>query len=333
MHNKKIAVVGATGMVGKAFFDVLAEKDIPYQNLYAVASERSTGKFISYKNHPLEIHNLENFSFQNIDIALFSPGSDISKIYAPKAASEGCVVIDNTSAFRMNDDIPLIVPEINGHTLKNFHGGIIANPNCSTIQMLMCLQPIHNLYNIQKVIVSTYQSVSGAGQAAIQTLCAESENILQHKENHVQTSPFSKQIAFNLIPKIDAWADLDYTKEEWKMINETKKILNPSIQVVPTCVRVPVTIGHSLSIHVQCQNKIDLLKIRNTIKQSEGLVLKDASSKDDFITPVECVHSNNVFISRLRHDPFCEKSLSFWSVADNIRKGAATNAIQIAELL
>lgn len=332
MKNKKIAVVGATGMVGQTFLKILYEKGVPSKNIFAIASDNSKGKKMPYGENEVSILSLEEFSFENVNVALFSPGSDISKKYAPKAVNAGCIVIDNTSAFRMDDDIPLIVPEINGHLVENFSKGIIANPNCSTIQMLMVLKPIHDLFKINKVIVSTYQSVSGAGYTAIDTLRQESMSILKD-EGLKDSKIFSKPIGFNVIPKIDEWSDLGYTKEEWKMILETKKILDASIDVVATCVRVPVIIGHSISVHVTCQKNIDLCKLQDVINKSPGLILYDNPEKDEFITPIECVNKDDVFISRLRIDPFSHKSLSFWAVSDNVRKGAATNAIQIAELL
>ncbi len=332
MKNKKIAVVGATGMVGQTFLSILNDKDICHTNVFAVASDNSKGKSVPYGQYQLSILSLDEFSFKGIDIALFSPGSDISIKYAPRAVSDGCVVIDNTSAFRMRDNVPLIIPEINGDKIKNFSQGIIANPNCSTIQMLMVLKPIHDLFKINKVIVSTYQSVSGAGMEAIETLRQESTAILN---NDIPLDPkiFTKRIGFNVIPRIDEWADLDYTKEEWKMILETQKILDQTIEVVATCVRVPVVIGHSISVHVACEKQIDLKGLQSLIQKTPGLILCDNPKYDEFITPAECVGDDNVFVSRLRVDPFSNQGLSFWAVSDNLRKGAATNAIQIAELL
>lgn len=332
MKKKKIAVVGATGMVGRTFLTVLAEKGIPHENVFAVASSRSEGKEVSYgEKYVLHVADLESFDFKNIDIALFSPGSSISKIYAPKAASEGCLVIDNTSYFRMQNDVPLIVPEVNPETIKNCPIGIISNPNCSTIQTVVALKPIHDLFTIKKVIASTYQSVSGAGKEAMDELFYQTKHVLTDDAD-IQSKCFPKPIAFNVIPKIDDFINDGFTKEEWKMANEIKKILDPSIELTATCVRVPVFIGHSVALHVTCEEEIDLKNLRIEMQKTKGLKVIDNPKNDHFVTPIDVSGEDDVFVSRLRLDPFDKKSMLLWCVADNIRKGAATNAIQIAEL-
>ncbi|CAO5681896.1 MAG: Aspartate-semialdehyde dehydrogenase 2 [Holosporales bacterium] len=333
MKNRKIAVVGATGMVGRTFLSVLSEKGIPVQNVCAVASDKSKGKDVSFgEDDILKIQSLETFDFKGIDIALFSPGSDISKIYAPIAASKGCLVIDNTSYFRMDDDVPLVVPEVNPTDVFLHKKNIIANPNCSTIGMVVALKPIHDLFKALKVTVSTYQSVSGAGQKAMDELFTQTRGVLVNDAIDQTESCFVKPIAFNVIPKIDSFCKDGFTKEEWKMMNETKKILDSSIDVVATCVRVPVFIGHSLSINVTCEKEIDIKELKRAIKHTKGLTLIDNIEKDHFITPIDVSGEDDVYISRLRVDPFDKKSIALWVVADNIRKGAATNAIQIAEI-
>ncbi|MBP9752562.1 MAG: aspartate-semialdehyde dehydrogenase [Proteobacteria bacterium] len=333
MKTKKIAVVGATGMVGRTFLSVLSEKGIDVKNVTALASNQSKGKQISFgEDDLLNVESLENFDFTGIDIALFSPGSEISKIYAPIAASKGCLVIDNTSYFRMDKDVPLVVPEVNPMDVFNHKKNIIANPNCSTIQMVVALKPIDDLFDIKSVTVSTYQSVSGAGQKAMDELFSQTRGVLVNDAIDEENSCFSKPIAFNVIPKIDDFLKDGFTKEEWKMMNETQKIFHKNIDVVATCVRVPVFIGHSLSINVTCDQDIDLTSLKKAIKKTKGLSLIDNIEKNHFITPIDASGEDTVYISRLRQDPHNKKSLALWVVADNIRKGAATNAIQIAEI-
>lgn len=332
MKKTKFAVVGATGMVGRTFLTVLSEHNVPKENVFAVASSQSMGRDISYgEDAVLKVHSLDTFDFSTVQIALFSPGSEISKIYAPKAAAQGAVVIDNTSYFRMDPDVPLVVPEVNPDAVDTMKKGIIANPNCSTIQMLLPLKALHDLYGVKRVIVSTYQSVSGAGQAAMDELYAQTRGVLVNQIDDPVC--FSKPIAFNVIPKIDQCDEMNFTKEEWKMTRETKKILSEDIDVTATCVRVPVFIGHALSMHVICGQDVHLPNVKSAFKKMKGIRLVDNLEEDIFATPIDCAGEDDVFISRLRQDPFDTKALNMWVVADNIRKGAATNAVQIAKLL
>jgi aspartate-semialdehyde dehydrogenase len=333
-NNTKIAVVGATGMVGQTMLSILAERGYKIENITAIASDSSQGKTISYgEDGLLTIQSLSNFDFNNAQIALFSPGSEISKVYAPIAAQTGCLVIDNTSYFRMRPDVPLIIPEINGDEIKNAHQtNIIANPNCSTIQLLMALKPLHDLYKIRRVVVSTYQSVSGAGKDAMDELFRQTKNVSLSQS--MEKKVFQKPIAFNVIPQIDVFLEDGSTKEEWKMVAETKKILDPKIKVSATCVRVPVCVGHSVSANVEFENDIDidLDAIRTAVNNASGVILLDNPDHMLYATPLDCAGEDNVYISRLRDDQSLENGINMWIVADNIRKGAALNAIQIAEL-
>ena len=330
----KIVVVGATGNVGREMLNVLAEREFPYDEIAAVASSRSHGSEVEIGDtgKMLKVQNIEHFDFAGWDMALFAAGSAATKIYAPKAAAAGCVVIDNSSLYRMDPDVPLIVPEVNpeaisGYTKRN----IIANPNCSTAQMVVALKPLHDAATIKRVVVSTYQSVSGAGKGGMDELFEQSRAIFvgDPKENHV----FTKQIAFNVIPHIDVFLDDGSTKEEWKMVVETKKILDPKIKVTATCVRVPVFVGHSESINIEFENELSASDAQKILRDAPGIMLVDKREDEGYVTPVECVGDGATFISRVREDPTVENGLNIWCVSDNLRKGAALNAVQIAELL
>lgn len=330
----KIAVVGATGNVGREMLNILAEREFPIAEIAAVASPRSQGRKIDFGDtgKELKVHNIENFDFSGWDMALFAAGSGPTKIYAPKAAAAGCTVIDNSSLYRMDPDVPLIVPEVNpdaidGYTVKN----IIANPNCSTAQMMVALKPLHDAATIKRVVVSTYQSVSGAGKGGMDELFEQSRAIFvgDPKENEV----FTKQIAFNVIPHIDVFLDDGSTKEEWKMVVETKKILDPKIKVTATCVRVPVFVGHSESINLEFENELNAEDAQKILREAPGIMLVDKREDEGYTTPVECVGDSATYISRVREDITVENGLNIWCVSDNLRKGAALNAVQIAELL
>ncbi len=330
----KIAVVGATGNVGREMLNILAEREFPIEEIAAVASPASQGRKIDFgdSGKELKVHNIEHFDFTGWDMALFAAGSGPTKIYAPKAAAAGCTVIDNSSLYRMDPDVPLIVPEVNpdaidGYKVKN----IIANPNCSTAQMMVALKPLHDAATIKRVVVSTYQSVSGAGKGGMDELFEQSRAIFvgDPKDNEV----FTKQIAFNVIPHIDVFLDDGSTKEEWKMVVETKKILDPKIKVTATCVRVPVFVGHSESINLEFEKEISAEKAQDILRESPGIMLVDKREDEGYTTPVECVGDSATYISRVREDSTVENGLNIWCVSDNLRKGAALNAVQIAELL
>ncbi len=336
MKNKKsikIVVVGATGNVGRAILQILSERDYPVGNIAAVASNRSTNRPVSYGEDDLiTVQPLDKFDFSGYDYALFSPGGTVSAEYAPKAASQGCVVIDNTSHFRMDKDVPLIVPEVNPDALAGFAvRNIVANPNCSTIQMMMALKPLHDAAKIKRVVVSTYQSVSGAGSDAMDELTRQTKGLFTNST--VQPACFSKPIAFNIIPQIDVFMEDDSTKEEWKMVVETQKILDPSIQVTATCVRVPVYIGHALSLNVEFEKDLSVDKARQLLRQFKGVTVMDNPDELSYATPLECSGEDDVTVSRIRKDSTVPHGLNMWVVADNVRKGAALNAIQIMEKL
>ncbi len=314
-----IAIVGATGMVGRTFLKVLEEYDLPIKNLKCLASSRSKGTKLQYKNETIIVEELTEDSFNNVHIALFSAGGNISKTFAPIAVKKGCIVVDNSSAFRMDDNVPLIVPEVNKEDIKK-HNGIVANPNCSTIQAVVPLKPLHDKFKIKRIIYSTYQSVSGAGQNGIKDL--------QNNE----ANKFSKPIVNNCIPQIDVPSSSGYYYEEIKMINETRKILNePNLKVTATTVRVPVLNGHSESINVEFYNSFDLDDVFEILKTSEGVVVVDDFENNIFPTVLDCSGKNEVFVGRIRRDFSVDNGLNLWVVADNIRKGAATNAVQIAK--
>lgn len=328
----KVAVVGATGNVGREILNILDERDFPADEVFALASERSAGKEVSFGETDIKVQNLENFDFRGIDFVLSSPGAKVSARFAPLAAAAGAVVIDNSSHFRMDPDVPLVVPEVNpqaikGHTKK----GIIANPNCSTIQMVVALKPLHDLAKIRRVVVSTYQSVSGAGKEAMDELFNQTRAI--YMNDTPKPDVFPKQIAFNLIPQIDVFMDDGATKEEWKMAAETKKILDPAIKVCANCVRVPVFIGHSEMVNVEFEREISRGEALKAWKKAPGVTVIDVETDMGFITPAEIQGEDDVFISRVREDSTVDHGLNFWCVSDNLRKGAALNAVQIAELL
>ncbi|MBT4988972.1 MAG: aspartate-semialdehyde dehydrogenase [Rickettsiales bacterium] len=327
-----IAVVGATGNVGRELLAILDEREFPIDNIYALASERSIHKKVTFGNKTLAVHDLAKFDFSKVDIGLFSPGGAISKIYAPKAAAAGCIVIDNTSHFRMDKDIPLIIPEVNRSDLKHYtKTNIISNPNCSTIQMLVALKPLHDFAEIKRIVVSTYQSVSGAGKSAMDELFNQTKGVYENKK--LSAVNFTKPISFNVIPHIDVFMEDGNTKEEWKMINETKKILGSNIEVSATCVRCPIFVGHAESINIEFNNPITEADAFRVLSEAEGIIVSDRRQDGGYMTPKECVREDEVFISRLRTDPTIENGLNLWCVADNLRKGAALNTIQIAECL
>ncbi len=329
----KVAVVGATGAVGREILSTLAEREFPADEVVALASARSAGESVSFgEDGELKVHDLGKFDFNGSEIVLSSPGAKVSAEHAPRAARAGAVVIDNTSHFRMDPDVPLVVPEVNpeaiaGYTKRN----IIANPNCSTIQMVVALKPLHDLARIKRVVVATYQSVSGSGKEAMDELFNQTRGIYMNEP--VRPEQFTKQIAFNVIPHIDVFMDDGSTKEEWKMVVETKKILDPTIKVVATCVRVPVFIGHAEALHMEFESPISEEDARAALRAQPGVTVIDHRLDEGYVTPAECVGEDPVFVSRIRTDPTVENGLSMWVVSDNLRKGAALNAVQIAEQL
>jgi aspartate-semialdehyde dehydrogenase len=330
----RVVVAGATGNVGREMLNILAEREFPLTDLAVLASSRSQGDEIEFGDtgRMLKVQNIENFDPTGWDIALFAIGSDATKIHAPRFAAAGCTVIDNSSLYRMDPDVPLIVPEVNpeaidGYTMRN----IIANPNCSTAQMVVALKPLHDAAKIKRVVVATYQSVSGAGKAGMDELFEQSRNIFVG--DAIEPKKFTKQIAFNLIPHIDKFLDDGFTKEEWKMVVETKKILDPKVKVVATCVRVPVFVGHSEAIYIEMENELSATDAQRILREAPGVMLVDKREDGGYVTPVECVGEFATYVSRVREDPTVENGLAFWCVSDNLRKGAALNAVQIAELL
>ena len=333
MKDFKVAIVGATGAVGQEILKTLAEREFPVSEVFALASSKSAGGEVSFgENKVLKVHDLAKFDFKGIDICMSSAGAKISADFAPRAGAAGCVVIDNTSEFRMDPDVPLIVPEVNPEAIAGFRKrNIIANPNCSTIQMVVALKPLHDLAKIKRVVVSTYQAVSGAGREAMDELFTQTRAVFVN--DALVKERFHKQIAFNVIPHIDVFMDDASTKEEWKMVVETKKILDPKIKVTATCVRVPVFIGHSEAVNVEFENPISADEARAALKKAPGVTVIDRKHEDGFVTPVECAGEDAVFVSRIREDISVENGLNLWVVSDNLRKGAALNAVQIAELL
>ncbi len=329
----KIAVVGATGNVGRQILSILDEREFPCGEVVALASRNSLGKKVSFGDiQILETQVLDDYDFTGTDIALFSPGGAISAIHAPRAAAAGCIVIDNTSHFRMDKDIPLVVPEVNPEAIAQYtNRNIIANPNCSTIQMLVALKPLHDVARIKRIVVSTYQAVSGAGKDAMDELFDQTKSI--YMNNMLEPKRFSRQIAFNVIPQIDSFLENGYTKEEMKMVNETKKILDINIEVTATCVRVPVFNGHSESINVEFENPLSPEEAREILQEAPGISVIDDPMQGRFITPCEASTEHDVYVSRIRKDFTVENGLNLWVVADNLRKGAALNAVQIAEHL
>jgi aspartate-semialdehyde dehydrogenase len=330
----RVAVVGATGNVGREMLNILADREFPADEIAAIASARSTGDIIDFgdSGRELKVRNIEHFDFAGWDMALFAAGSDVSKAYASKAAAAGCTVIDNSSFFRMDPDVPLIVPEVNPEAIDLFtRKNIIANPNCSTAQMVVVLKPLHDVARIKRVVVATYQSVSGAGKAGMDELFEQSRNIFVGDSN--EPVKFTKQIAFNVIPHIDSFLDDGSTKEEWKMVVETKKILDPRIKVTATCVRVPVFVGHSEAINIEFENELSAADAQNILREAPGIMLVDKREDGGYATPVECVGEYATYVSRVRDDSTVDNGISLWCVSDNLRKGAALNAVQIAELL
>jgi len=329
-----IAVVGATGAVGETILKVLEERNFPVGKLYPLASSRSAGKKIEFNGGWVKVEDLETFDFSKVQIGLFSPGASVSKIYAPKAAAAGCVVVDNTSEFRYDDDIPLVVPEVNPDAIAGYtNRGIIANPNCSTIQMLVALKPIYDAVGIKRINVATYQAVSGTGKEAIEELAKQTASLLNMKP--AECSVYPKQIAFNCIPQIDVFMENGYTKEEMKMVWETKKIMgDDKILVNPTAVRVPVFFGHSEALHIETDRKITAAEAKALFEKADGIVLIDEHIDGGYPTAVsDAADTNPVYVGRVREDISIENGLDIWVVADNVRKGAATNTVQIAELL
>ncbi|HEY0836881.1 MAG TPA: aspartate-semialdehyde dehydrogenase [Azospirillum sp.] len=329
----RVAVIGATGNVGREMLATLASRNFPAGEVIALASDKSAGREVSYGDDTvLTVRDLAKFDFDGVDIVLSSPGAKVSAQYVPKAAEAGAIVIDNTSHWRMDPDVPLVVPEVNPQALAGYRKkGIIANPNCSTIQLVMALKPLHDLATITRVVVSTYQSVSGAGKEAMDELFHQTRSIYVH--DPVEPHEFPKQIAFNVIPQIDVFMDDGSTREEWKMMAETKKILDPRIKVHATCVRVPVFIGHSEAVTIECADPISAEAARRALARAPGVVVMDKREPGGYITPVEVAGDDPVYVSRIREDSTVDNGLSFWCVADNLRKGAALNAVQIAELL
>ncbi len=330
----RVVVVGATGNVGREMLNILGERQFPIDEIAAVASPRSTGDVIDFGDtgQELRVKNIDHFDFAGWDIALFAAGSAASKAHAPRAAQAGCTVIDNSSLFRMDPDVPLIVPEVNPEAIDLYRRkNIIANPNCSTAQMVVVLKPLHDAAVIKRVVVATYQSVSGAGKAGMDELFEQSRNIFVGDPN--APVKFTKQIAFNVIPHIDDFLDDGSTKEEWKMVVETKKILDPKIKVTATCVRVPVFVGHSEAINIEFENEISAAQAQAILREAPGIMLVDKREDGGYVTPVECVGEYATYVSRVREDSTVDNGLSLWCVSDNLRKGAALNAVQIAELL
>ncbi|MCG2842239.1 aspartate-semialdehyde dehydrogenase [Sandaracinobacter sp. RS1-74] len=335
----KVVVVGATGNVGREMLNILAEREFPIDEIAAVASPRSQGDIIEFgeSGKTLKVQSIEHFDFAGWDIALFAAGSGPTKIHAPRAAEAGCVVIDNSSLYRMDPDVPLIVPEVNPEAIDGYRKrNIIANPNCSTAQMVVALKPLHDEAGITRVVVSTYQSVSGAGKAGMDELFSQTRSVFVGEDKTVEK--FTKQIAFNVIPHIDVFVGADtgydgYTREELKMAVETNKILSPDIKVSATCVRVPVFVGHSEAVSIEFERPISAAKAQSILREAPGVMLVDKREDGGYVTPVECVGDYATFISRVRKDPTVENGLTLWCVSDNLRKGAALNAVQIAELL
>ena len=329
----KVVVAGATGNVGREMLNILAERQFPVDEIAVLASRRSQGTEVSFGDKTLKIQDIEQFDFAGWDMALFAIGSDATKLHAPRAASAGCVVIDNSSLYRYDPQIPLIVPEVNPEAVHDYKTKmIIANPNCSTAQMVVALKPLHDRARIKRVVVSTYQSVSGAGKDGMDELWDQTKGMYVPGQE-VAPKKFQKQIAFNVIPQIDVFMEDGTTKEEWKMVVETKKIMDPAIKVTATCVRVPVFVGHSESINIEFEDFLDEDEARDILREAPGILVIDKREPGGYVTPIECVGDYATFISRIRQDGTVENGLNLWCVSDNLRKGAALNAVQIAELL
>ena len=325
-----IAIVGATGNVGRKTIEVLEQKNISIDNLYLLASSKSVGKKILYKGKELEVIDLTSFDFSKVKVAFFAAGGEISEKFALRAADK-CLVIDNSSKFRMDPDVPLIVPQVNSDALKNIKKNIIANPNCSTAQLVIALKPLHDLFVIKRIVVSTYQSVSGGGKAPMDELIEQTKKVLNGQK--VKSKNFTKQIAFNAIPHIDVFSENGYTKEELKMTKETKKILDENINLTATCVRLPISVSHSESVNVQFKQNFSLKQIRDALNNFEGCKVVDERSDGGYSTPIEAEGKNETFISRIREDKTIENGLNLWIVSDNLLRGAALNSVEIAETL
>jgi len=328
----KIAVVGATGNVGREILDILSERGFPASEVVALASSRSVGTEVSFGDRTLAVKNLENHDFSGTDICLMSAGGEVSKKWSPKIGAQGCVVIDNSSAWRYEADVPLIVPEVNADAIADFSKrNIVANPNCSTAQLVVALKPLHDRATIKRVVVSTYQSVSGGGKEAMDELFNQTRAVFV--ADPIEPKKFTKRIAFNVIPHIDTFMEDGYTKEEWKVLAETKKMLDPKIKVTCTAVRVPVFIGHSESVNIEFENEITAEEARDILREAPGCLVIDKHEDGGYVTPYESAGEDATFISRIREDATVENGLNMWIVSDNLRKGAALNAVQIAELL
>ena len=328
----RVAVAGATGAVGREMLSILAERNFPADEVIPLASERSAGTTVDFAGKKLTVKDLAKFDFKGVDIGLFSPGAKVSAVHAPRAAAAGAVVIDNTSQFRYDPEIPLVVPEVNAHAIAGYtKRNIIANPNCSTMQMVVALKPLHDLAKIKRVVVATYQSTGGAGQAGMEEL--EHQTHALFHGSSVAPKKFTKQIAFNVIPHIDIFMEDGSTKEEWKMVQETKKILDPAIDVIATCVRVPVFVGHSEAIHIEFEHEISAKQAQSILREAPGCLVIDKLEPGGYVTPMEAAGEDATYISRIREDGTVENGLNLWVVSDNLRKGAALNAVQIAELL
>ena len=328
----KVAVVGATGNVGREMLDILAERQFPVEEVVALASSRSIGTEVSFGDKTLKCKVLDNYDFSDTDICLMSAGGEVSKQWSPKIGRQGCVVIDNSSAWRYDSDVPLIVPEVNAAAITGFTArNIIANPNCSTAQLVVALKPLHDAATITRVVVSTYQSVSGAGKEAMDELFAQTRAVFV--SDPVQSKKFTKRIAFNVIPHIDSFMEDGFTREEWKMMAETKKILDPKIKLTATCVRVPVFIGHAEAVNIEFARPISADEAREILREAPGVLVIDKRENGGYITPHEAAGEDATYVSRIREDATVEHGLVLWCVADNLRKGAALNAVQIAEVL
>ena len=335
MKKKKynVAIAGATGVVGTEFLKILEQRNFPVDEIRLLASERSAGNKLAFKGAEAPVRLLGEESFEGVDIGLFSPGASVSAVYAPKAAKAGCVVIDNTSRFRMDPDVPLVVPEVNPEAIAQYRKkNIIANPNCSTIQMVVALKPIHDRYRIKRIVVSTYQSVSGAGKEAMEELSEQVKSLYNMRSPEARV--FSHTIAFNCLPQIDSFLDNGYTKEEMKMVNETQKIFNDdTVKITATTVRVPVFVGHSESVNVETERPINPEDVRKLLKKAPGVTVVDEPEKGLYPMPLDAVDHDDVFVGRIRRDESIENGVNMWIVSDNLRKGAALNAVQIAEML
>jgi len=329
----KVVVAGATGNVGREMLNILAEREFPVDEIAVLASRKSLGTEVSFGDRTLKTKDLDTFDFTGWDIALFAVGSEATKVYAPRAAAAGCIVIDNSSLYRYDPQVPLIVPEVNADAIMGYKAkNIIANPNCSTAQMVVALKPLHDRARIKRVVVATYQSVSGAGKEGMDELWDQTKAVY-NPTDHVPPKKFSKQIAFNVIPHIDVFLDDGSTKEEWKMVAETKKILDPKIKVTATCVRVPVFVGHSEAINIEFEEPLDWEEAQDILREAPGVMVVDKREPGGYITPIECVGEYATYVSRIRQDSTIDNGISLWCVSDNLRKGAALNAVQIAEVL